>query len=1189
MKAQTIPKVSRKYHELGGFWLTPVPSRLYNRAMARLTISLFGAFQVQLDGQPVTRFESDKVRALLAYLAVEAARPHRREHLAGLLWPDQPEAAARHNLSQTLLRLRQAIGDRQARPPFLLITPQTIQFNPASDTWLDVAAFTAYTAASATVEALTQTLTHYTGDFLAGFYGVDSDLFEEWVLARREELRRHALLALDRLVGQYEEQGAYELAHPYAQQLLDLDSLREESHRRLMRLLALNGPPRAGMAPDLDCCRVPPGGKGVGPPPETTAVVEQIRRGEVRQGDTETRRHGEGVQGSKRDGESRRPIDGGKERANDQLTIDHSQLIIDHLHNLPAQTTPFVGRETELAEVTRLLTSPQVRLLTIVGQGGIGKTRLARQSGRRLLNHFPDGVWYLSLAAVDGDSSGRILNPLSSGLAGVLGLTLRGGSTPEAQVLAHLQERRLLLILDNLEHVLESSAVISTLLSGAAGITVLATSRERLNLQEEWLFPLEGLALPTTEGEEVAKPEMTEAVQLFTQVAQRVLPAFDPQSDWRAIAQICRLVEGMPLGIELAASWVRYMAPAEIAQEIEGSIDFLTTNVRNLPARHRSLRAVFDHSWQLLSPQEQTVLPQLSVFRGGFRYQEAQSVAAASRLTLTTLVDKSLLWVTANGRYDLHERLRQYLLDKLRQDLSLYQSTHERHSQVYLALLHFGPVELGRETNLQRINDDYDNVRAAWQWAMAHAQWSAVRHTQRGMAWFHSYQGRLFEASELFEKAISDLEQRTKSILPANSAPPDRSLTEAPLLLAAMRCLHSERQVRIGIHDPARMSIVEENLAILRALGPEAHSELADALFAAIAPERRRTIDGHDAKLRYAKEGLELCQALDYAAGQSRALYGLGVASWLVGQLEMTGTYARQLLALAEPAGDAFHTAVAYDVLGDLARARGDYAQAERHYESALQRLLSISPHFPYLVFCLSGLANVARLRGDFAQAAAYLQQSEVVVNENDHGHPADFRRHEFLLATGHLAETQGELVAAQQAFHTICQQDQAQSHYSPAALIGLGWVALQREDWSAVRRHFATAFPLIVQLETAPQALDALAGVAHWLARTGQPEQALALIGLVQHHPSSYQESKDRLADLEAELRAKLSPEQVQVALARGRAAELWATVAALRSQFGSEAQPTQPVQEVRIEVDKGGVAQQVSTITGTDYFKQL
>ena len=292
-----------------------------------------------------------------------------------------------------------------------------------------------------------------------------------------------------------------------------------------------------------------------------------------------------------------------------------------------------------------------------------------------------------------------------------LGLTLHGGSPPEAQVLAYLQERQLLLIFDNLEHLVDSSEVISRLLSGTQGIKALVTSRKRLNLQEEWLFSLSGLALaPDPGGPAQPQAGITEAMQLFQQVAQRVQPTFDLNASFNAVEQICRLVEGMPLGIELAASWARHLSPAAIVQEVENDIDFLATNVRNLPARHRSLRAVFDHSWRLLSALEQAVLPQLAVFRGGFRRTEAQAIAGASLVTLAALVDKSLLSVSASGRYGLHERLRQYLLEKLRQNVEVYQTTRDRHSQVYLSLLHIDLADLTKKAVLDLITADIDNI-----------------------------------------------------------------------------------------------------------------------------------------------------------------------------------------------------------------------------------------------------------------------------------------------------------------------------------------------------------------------------------------------------------------------------------------------------------------------------------------------
>jgi tetratricopeptide (TPR) repeat protein len=719
---------------------------------------------------------------------------------------------------------------------------------------------------------------------------------------------------------------------------------------------------------------------------------------------------------------------------------------------------------------------------------------------------------------------------------------------------------------------------------------VLVTSRERLNLLEEWLFPLAGLALTVD-----TESDFTEAVQLFQQSAQRLQPAFDLPPNLNAVTQICHLVEGLPLGIELAASWVRYMAPAETVQEIEKDIDFLATNVRNLPARHRSLRAVFDHSWRLLTPPEQEVLPQLAVFRGDFRLAEAQAVTGAARLALTGLVDKSLVSVSAEGRYDLHERLRQYLLEKLREDLAVYQAAHDRHSQVYLVLLQLDRAEFNRQTTLQRLTADFDNIRAAWRWALDHHHWSTIRRSRRGLHFFCLHKGWYLEENEFYERTISRLQQRQAQTAPdtvEETGIATGTATEIQLLLITLRCHRSEMQAAIGIHDPARQTMLAEKLKILRAFGPTAYPELLDVLAGATVPHLRRLVDSHAAQRRYSQELLTLAQALGNSYGQWRAIQGVGFAALFAGQFEQAASDADQILAVAEVEGDWIYRHTGLSILSNIAIARGDYPQAEAYKRQGYDPMINIDPDYPAIPFFLADLANIARLQGDTTQAKTYLQQAAMADQRLGWGHPTafrHFRHHAVLLAAGYLAETEGDLLAAQQSFAEIWRQDQNQSHFSAAALIGLGWVALQQEDWPVARRHFAAALPLIEQLETAPQALEALAGIAHLQLQAGQLEQALTLIGLVQHHPSSYQESKDRVAALETALRMKLSPQQVQAALAHGQAGELWDTVAAMKSQLATDQPFEQPVQEVRIEVDKVGLAQQVSKITGTDYFKQL
>ncbi|MEZ4708149.1 MAG: BTAD domain-containing putative transcriptional regulator [Caldilineaceae bacterium] len=824
--------------------------------MATCKLFLFGTPRLERDGA-VVKLPQRKALALLAYLAA-TGKMHARDTLATLFWPDHAQSEARLALSRRLSELNQRLPAGT-----LLLEAETVAL--AGDLWVDVAEFEATLAAHPTVTAdnlpvLQAAVELYTADFLAGFTLPDSPDFDDWQAFHSESLRQSLRTALEKIAWAQAATDDAEQAIAAARRWLALDPLDENAQRALIQLYAQSGQQAAALRQYEQCRHLLQEELGVPPAAETTALVEGIRRGEVRQAGKVTGGQGDNLN---------LPTAELATVPADPLVNRKSKIVN---HNLPTQTTPFIGRERELTELTARLTDPATRLVTIIGPGGMGKTRLAQQVGQRLLDqvadHFPDGVWFLSLAAVDAGSFGPALNPLVNGLAGLFGLRLHGGISPQEQLAAYLQGRRLLFILDNLEHLIDESEVISQLLAGAPGISVLVTSRERLNLQEEWLFPLEGLALPqdpiaqgTGAGESGA--ETTEAVQFFQQSAARLQPAFDLPPNLHAVTQICHLVEGLPLGIELAASWIRYMAPVEIVQEIEKDIDFLATSVRNLPARHRSLRSVFDHSWRLLSPQEQAVLPQLAIFRGGFRPAEAQTVTGASRLLLTGLVDKSLVSVSIDGRYDLHERLRQYLLEKLREELAVYQAANDRHSQVYLALLQLERTEFNRQSTLQRLTADFDNIRAAWHWALDHNNWSVIRQSRRGLHFFCLHKGWYLEENEFYERTLSRLQQRSAQLeSSAETGLETEAAIEMQLLSIALHCHRSEMQVVLGAHDPARQTMLAEKLNILCALGPTAHPELVDVLAGATVPHLLRLVDGHAAQQRYGQELLTLAQTL---------------------------------------------------------------------------------------------------------------------------------------------------------------------------------------------------------------------------------------------------------------------------------------------------------------------------------------
>ena len=341
-------------------------------------------------------------------------------------------------------------------------------------------------------------------------------------------------------------------------------------------------------------------------------------------------------------------------------------------------TTSFIGREKEYADIHQLLAQPDCRLLTLVGPGGIGKTRLALQLNKLLGDKFTRGSFVAYLQPL------RSAEFFASAVADALGVSLTGQEPPLVQLAHYLSDKEALIIMDNFEHLLDAAEQLATLLSATPHIKYLITSREALNLQEEWLYPLSGLAFPT----DAATEQNDDAVQLFNDRAQHVYPDFVPDKEVEAVIRICQLVEGLPLALELAAAWRKTLACQAIADEIQGGLAFLTTRHRNVLARHHSMQTVFDQTWQRLNEREQAVFKRLSVFRGGFLREAVAAVTGASLPILSALVDKSLLRLDSNGRYQIHELLRQYAAEQLEKSADDVAQTQSNHAAFYIQFLH---------------------------------------------------------------------------------------------------------------------------------------------------------------------------------------------------------------------------------------------------------------------------------------------------------------------------------------------------------------------------------------------------------------------------------------------------------------------------------------------------------------------
>lgn len=602
-------------------------------AMACLSVSLLGSLDVTLDGQPVSSFEYNKVRALLAYLVVESESPHRREALAGMLWPDHSQKAALNSLRNALTKLRKGIGDQNADLPYLFITNEAIQFNRASDHKSDLARFTHLLGTCKThhhrrlesckscSERLRQAVDLYQDEFLHGFTLSDSDLFEEWLRIKREKFCQLAVEATRQLASIYEWRGEPEQALTYARRLLEIDPYHEQAHQQVMKLLSSNNMRAEACIHYEKFHRLLERELGVEPAEETTRLYEQIKYGTF------------------------------------QAALANQK---QRMNNLPKNLTSFVGRERELHEINNLLEDPACRLLTLVGPGGVGKTRLAVEVARQLLETFPNGACFVSLAAIDS------IDYIVPTMIEALGLTPNNQVDLKIQLMNHLQDKELILVLDNFEHLVEGAGLVPEILQRAPGVMALVTSRQRLNLQSEWLFEVNGLAYPSSKA--VYELQAYDAVQLFTQRLHQVKTEMTLfTDDLSSVGRICRLVEGLPLGIELAASAMRQRTIDQVAEAIENGIEDLSSEWRDVPERHRSITAVFEHSWRLLTEEERKVFCGLAVFRGGFTTEAASQVAEATPQVISNLVEQSLLRYNPQmERYTMHELIRQYAQERLR-------------------------------------------------------------------------------------------------------------------------------------------------------------------------------------------------------------------------------------------------------------------------------------------------------------------------------------------------------------------------------------------------------------------------------------------------------------------------------------------------------------------------------------------
>jgi predicted ATPase/DNA-binding SARP family transcriptional activator len=927
---------------------------------------LLGFPRVQHAGLPV-KIERRKAIALLAYLVV-TGNSQSRDALAALFWPDREPSRAYAYLRNTLWVLNQTPVAK-----WLEVNRKTVGLRSKADLWLDMDLFHSHLAACQThdhpgyevcvdcVPLLTKAVNLYQGDFMAGFSLSDSATFDEWQFFETEALRQELAGALAKLVRFYGTQEAFEPAIVHARRWSALNPLDESVQRHLMTLYAQSGQRAAALRQYEECVRALGDDLGIAPSEETVELYERIRTGKL---DPAKRYSGETAPS----------------------------------HNLPAQPTPFVGRETELAEIHRLLRDPECHLLTIVGLGGSGKTRLALQAAVQTVNEwenaFPDGVFFVPLAPVS--ASEFIVPTIADALHAPFSPT--GAETPQAfqradqalhaQFLDYVREKRMLIVLDNVEHLLSPACeekergadlLIADVLCRAPGVKLLVTSRERLNLRSEWVLEIAGLRFPTPEEETAANAvETYGAVQLFLQSARRTDVGFAPTAtDLAAVARICQLVEGVPLGIELAAAWVKVLSCQEIATEIEANLDFLTASLRDVPERHQSLRAVFVQSWALLLGDGRACFRKLSVFRGGFTREAARDVGGASLAALSSLVDKSLLRRTSIGRYEMLEVLRQYAEERLGIVPREGDVVRDRHCDHYFALLrHLEPSLKGAEQKaaLDTLSREVENIRAAWRWAIARDKVAEIREIAWSLFLFYDIRNRFQEGAEMFREAATALDTRDVSLSATQN---DTDSTEVRRALLGFLYVVYGWFLHFFAPDESR-AILQRGMAHLEPLGLRKELALANILSlyadswspSGLAQRVRDSLAFFEASddlwgIALASDALSytLCPE-DYAAAER---------------------YAQQSLELRRQLGDQWGMALALFTLGWIAEYQGMWQVAKRRFHESMELRRAIREDRAGIMDCLSSMGRVAHRMEDYEEARRLYLEAQALAHEIGH------------------------------------------------------------------------------------------------------------------------------------------------------------------------------------------------------------
>jgi predicted ATPase/DNA-binding SARP family transcriptional activator len=852
-----------------------------------LVINMLGDFRVQIDHQPV-EISSRPARTLLAYLVLNRAAVHTRERISGLFWPDVLESSARQNLRSAIYSLSKAIGKE-----YLIVDHASIGFNAAAPHQLDIDRLIA--GPGEDLDSLLESVSAYQGELLAGFG-------EDWVMLERERLRSIYELRILALLDRLAEARRWEEVITWAEHWIAFGYIPEPAYRALMTAHASRGDMAAMASAYRRCIEALQTGLGVRPSEETNLLYQKLSRA----GEQQTE-----------------PV--GRSFSSSALPVSQPIEPSPGLHTFPKSGTSFVGRQKEVAEIRELLLEYDCRLLTLTGLGGSGKTRLSIEAASGM--EFPDGVWFLALESIH--HSEMLINRLTK----LFGVLYGDTDLPEFCLLQFLKDRKLLLVMDNFEHLLPGSnfssgeqgaiSILTKLIEQISGLKLLITSRERLHIHKEWIYPVGGL-------------ELEQAGNLFRQrerqVKRGLLPA---EEDNEAVQRICEMLGGFPLAIELAAAWTSVLSYEQIAAEIQQGLDILSTRLSNIPARHQKMEVIFDSSWSRLAEQEKQFFRRLAVFQGSFTHQAAEqicisrvrggntsgSLSQQALELIASLVEKSFLQTADSGRFKLHELFRQYSQKRLSES-DEEERVRDLHARYYLKLLSSYESALKRSEQhlvLDQISQDLDNFLAGWYWAAQRGLLEIMIQPVEALWLFFSMRRYSLELNSIMQQTLSYLEGLAEDIR-------DKNLLEG-LVVA----LNGGALMLAGSYDTAG-KLLAKAMSILSKHEPKRWLALTGNWLAS----NQQALGNYQEALTLLLRSIEICEQENDQWLLAYCLNDLGMINYLRGESDEARASSLKSINIFQAIDDRRGMAFVYSNLGLYAFNMGKTKQALSYYQESL-------------------------------------------------------------------------------------------------------------------------------------------------------------------------------------------------------------------------------------------------------------